>query len=337
MKIFTVQGRGFGDAVICSAALRACKLREGSSYVVAGKKSNLCVLRTLGVSAEWVDIPFPASTGKQCDLASLYRLLRAGLQLRRRSFDLGVNVAPDFREDLLFRIVKPRRTVRAFYGNLSDATQKFHAFNLLRYGQEVDLSNELRGIYWQQAALFAKATGCPEPQNVVPLPRRSDNADLIGVHPFAGHPSREWPLTRWRQFIDRLLANGSPVVCFCPPGGRSRLERAGIIERNGLQIAEDGIEDFCRRVQTLRLLVCHESFAAHVAIYFGVPKIVISGSGDPDVWLGGQDYLTAGDKCPWFPCHGRPKCTGKSDQYICVNGVDITIVEKAVLEALRKF
>ncbi len=132
----------------------------------------------------------------------------------------------------------------------------------------------------------------------------------------------------------QIVYKGKRVVCFCPKGSGAKLAEVGIRKTAEIQIAEGDIEDFCNGIRGVGLLVCHDSFSAHLAAFYGIPRVVINGSGDPKVWLAADDYLSAGSQCAHYPCHGRPVCKGTAAEYICVHGVSVCDVVDKITSTL---
>ena len=137
---------------------------------------------------------------------------------------------------------------------------------------------------------------------------------VLAVHAQARLPSKQWPLSRWRELAasDRV-AEKFELVEVLPEG------------------AEPVTPEHARKVPTPDLLslvavlwgadavLCHDSFPAHLAAALGKPVVTIFGSGEPD-WFApwnNRHGVVQRRACPLHPCIDR--CG--MDSYLCLDVV----------------
>jgi len=137
---------------------------------------------------------------------------------------------------------------------------------------------------------------------------------LIGIHPTAGTPSRQWPLSHFVRLIELILEQTpATIVIFGGKGDRGYVKE--IIKQ--IQIKEEDnnrvhslvgqitLEEFMEIVQVCHLFIGNISGPAHIASILGVPTLTIfSGMVSPHEWSPlGEKTLCISLNVPCAPCY----------------------------------
>jgi ADP-heptose:LPS heptosyltransferase len=99
---------------------------------------------------------------------------------------------------------------------------------------------------------------------------------LVGIHPGASVPAKQWPLNRFHE-VAVTLAKGknTRVLAFVDPAGYG----ASLGEIDGVAAAQVSLRQLMALIQRCRLLVCNDSGPMHIAGALGVPTVAIFGTG----------------------------------------------------------
>ena len=99
---------------------------------------------------------------------------------------------------------------------------------------------------------------------------------LIGIHPGASVPAKQWPLTRYHE-VARTLAErkDARVLAFVDPAGYG----ASLGEIEGVVAAQVTLRQLMALIERCRLLVCNDSGPMHIAGALGVPTVAVFGTG----------------------------------------------------------
>lgn len=330
-SLVLLQSRGLGDTVVLASTLRGFAPRQ---MTIFGKPANLELLRHLGVTADSIPVPFPASTGKSVSLLAMVALTRALWRGRRKRFQTGINLFPDVREDAAFRLVRPRQMWRARYPSghpVPTGSRGTRFVDRWGFGTPIDVL-PAQSIYESYLEIFRRVGVAGSASATAPAARRAtETTGIIGLHPFAGHACREWPLPEWAKLAAGLEADGHRVEVCCEP--RRAPEVHAAFQAHGV-VAKSTSTSMSALIEHIRgsaCIICADSLPSHLGRFFGVPTIVINGAGDPAVWSAGATVVSSGDRCPVYPCHGTQPCRGTSWQHICVSAVPV----QATLDAVR--
>jgi len=151
------------------------------------------------------------------------------------------------------------------------------------------------------------------------------NRPVLAFHPHARLPGKQWPPERWKE----LLATDSVRTNFdlleIVPPGCNPVEAAEI-----RRVSTPDTAALIGAVASADVLLCHDSFPAHLAAALGKPVVTIFGSGEPD-WFApwqNRERVVQRRVCPLHPCIDR--CG--MDRYICVDAVAVA----DVLQQLEK-
>lgn len=119
------------------------------------------------------------------------------------------------------------------------------------------------------------------------------------IHPGSGSPSKCWPLERFIELADRLVAAGEKVTFVL---GEAEVEQwpadavAKLADRAPLEKPADLVSLY-QLIRTASRFVGNDSGPGHLAGIVGVPTVIVFGPGDPSSWkpLGPSVRVVAGE------------------------------------------
>ena len=125
-----------------------------------------------------------------------------------------------------------------------------------------------------------------------PVPRLSLNSqpstlNQLALHPGSGSEKKNWPETKWAEFIARLT--GSTKLDLLLVGGEAeggRLQRlAAAVPPERRQVAQSlPLPDLARRLQSCAAFVGHDSGISHLAAALGLPCLVLWADALEEIW-----------------------------------------------------
>ncbi len=125
-----------------------------------------------------------------------------------------------------------------------------------------------------------------------PVPRLSLNSqpstlNQLSLHPGSGSERKNWPESKWAEFITRLTA--STKLNLLLVGGEAeggRLERlATAVPRERRQMAQNlPLPELAWRVQSCAAFVGHDSGISHLAAALGLPCLVLWADALEEIW-----------------------------------------------------
>jgi heptosyltransferase-3 len=145
-------------------------------------------------------------------------------------------------------------------------------------------------------------------------------------------------MEKWQHLARLLLNSDLDVHVFGAPSEADELNRYfGSLDQSRIRIVTGGLSEYFAAVSQVQVLLCHDSFASHVAFALGVPTILLNGANDATAWPPpGTMVLAAGPDLPCYPCYNRPTCFGSDHEYACVRHISLDSVIEAVWCALKK-
>jgi len=269
-----------------------------------------------------------------------------GLALRRRRFDLAIDVRGEFpHAAVLWLCGAPRRLGWDAAGGgflLTDSPA------YLPDRPEV----ESRAALLAQLAIRPAAGDAPW-RPAFPLPRlprveklltrfdaeRTPNSPRIVLHVGAGTAAKRWPAEHWRELIGRLVFHEQAQVVLV--GGRQdrRIAQeiladdrpAGVIDCTGML----NISELAVVLGSAELFVGADSGPAHLAAAVGRPVVVLfSGTNNPRQWRPcGEQVTVIRRRVECSPCHAR-RCP--LPNHPCMRGLTPNSVARAVDDHLRR-
>jgi heptosyltransferase-3 len=122
--------------------------------------------------------------------------------------------------------------------------------------------------------------------------------------------------------VVKLTDRGIAVTLFGAPAEEGRLRN--IFGGLNVEFSCTTLRGFSARLLTLDLFIGLDSFGGHVAYLCGIPSIILTGSNDPELWLppNAKAVFSSGG-CPHWPCYNKPRCRGRTDEFICIKSVTV--------------
>ena len=116
---------------------------------------------------------------------------------------------------------------------------------------------------------------------------RQDACPALALHPGSGSEKKNWPESKWTEFITRLT--GSTKLNLLLVGGEAesgRLKRlAAAVPPERGQVAQNlPLPDLARRLQSCAAFVGHDSGISHLAAALGLPCLVLWSDALEEVW-----------------------------------------------------
>jgi ADP-heptose:LPS heptosyltransferase len=288
-KLLIIQLWQLGDLVLATPFIRAAA--EKFEVTLLAKPFAFDLQPRLWPQIEIIPFvsPWTAFTGK-------YRLHRwpwralFGLRekLARGGFDIGISARWDPRDHFLLWFAGVPR--RIGFGRLKSGA-------LLTDPLAKPDPREHQYEFWRVIGCRLNLT-LPARASI-PLPPSRANGGVL-VHSGAGQPVRVWPLSRYRELVERLRKNNFPVMIACDPDQRDWWLQAG--ERD--VATPRTVTELLALIDRASALVGNDSGPGHLATFCGVPALTIFGPQLPE-WFAPLHPKTVsieGHACPYKPC-----------------------------------
>lgn len=331
--------RHLGDAVIVAGFVNALSERyPGVAIDVLGRGDLRGVTEAFCSIREFIPIELPVFGHHRKGLAAMSDALGKIALLRSRRYDCCINLMGDLRENAIATTVGAGERISPAWPAASPFRNHIRTARLLGLAGKGSVPVD-GGGYYASIESFAEQLGLPGlrwPKMIRPKRAQAD-VPVVGIHPGASHPSKQWPADNWRELIRRLDSQDYKLTIFGSPSETDRLHHdfAAEIETFVIEVVTAGMAGFLDSLATVDLLVCMDSFSSHAAHAIGVPTVVLHGPFDPSVMTPPSGTpLSAGDMCGIFPCYKGQSCANKSSRYICVRGIEVETVLRAVDSAI---
>lgn len=344
-RLITLHLRHNGDAVVEAMFIRQIKQASPQLEVDAvGRPEFEPILRLLSPIHRYVPIDVPMLRSHELRIAGLLRSAPVLWQLRRVRYDAAINLVGDVRANLIGRLTGARLNVAPIWA-------KKHAFRRFvhqaRKGWPLDVAIPIPitevnvyDIANFMARVLSGSFVTKMAVNARVAPDGSRRArHVVGIHPGASRPWREWPLERWAPIVRELVASGLRVKVFVAPSEKGRVTSALRLDERvpGVSLSAGSVEGFLSELPTVDLLLGMDSFSVHAAFAQQVPTIMLNGANDPEIFAPpGAVVLGAGERCRFYPCYNRPKCQGRAGEYICIKGIADSDILRAVRHTLGR-
>jgi len=131
---------------------------------------------------------------------------------------------------------------------------------------------------------------------------------LVVLHPGAGWPTKQWPVTGFAEVGRRLVEQGGArVLVFWGPGEKPLAERLlALLPMSARMVPETGLKEAMAFLKQCDLFLGGDSGPLHLASALGRPVVGLYGPSDPvrnGPFLGSFRVLRAGSPCG--PCYRR--------------------------------
>jgi heptosyltransferase III len=342
-RILVVQAHNLGDAVISTALIEtiASGLPTAQIDVVTRPEMGQIFAHNPSVHGVFTG-RFPMGSVRDFGLKEMLALPLLLNRLRGRGYTDVINLAGDFREEILGKLV-------SHGDNWSPEWSADHPCSKVIRRSAIDIANRpifipanRPNIYDAAWIMGTAVSGAAGERSALYTPDKKKIAwnpieNAIGIHPMASQPWRRWEMGKWQFLARYLVAQEMNVYVFGAPSETEELHRYfDSLDSSRIKIVTGCLSDCFTAISRLRVLLCHDSFASHAAFALGVPIILLNGANDAAAWAPpGAVVLAAGPGLTCYPCYNRPTCFGSSDEYACIGRIEIDSVIKAVWDVLK--
>jgi heptosyltransferase-3 len=342
-RILILQAHNLGDAVISTALIEtiARGLPSAQIDVLTRPEIHSIFAHNPYVNCVYTG-RFPMGSVHDFGLREVFALPHLIGRLRHREYTDVVNLAGDFREEFLGKLVSRR-------DNWSPAWSSNHPCAKVIRRSAIPLANRpilipanKPNIYDAASIVGTAVSGVEEHGSALYTPTKKKIAwnpleNVVGIHPMASQPWRRWEMEKWQTVARHLVEQKVDVHVFGSPSEKEELFRYfGALDSSRIKIVTGDLSECFAAISRLRMLLCHDSFASHVAYALGVPTILLNGANDAVAWAPpGAVVLAAGPSLTCYPCYNRPTCFGGSNEYACIRHVEIVSVIEAVWNLMR--
>jgi ADP-heptose:LPS heptosyltransferase len=338
-----VQAHNLGDAVISTALVETIALGLPTAQIDVLTRPEIAQIFSHNPSVNCVFTGrFPMGSVHDFGTREMLTLPSLIGRLRRRAYTDVINLAGDFREEFLGKLISRRN-------NWSPEWSKDHPCSKVIRRSAVRLANrpvlipvDKPNIYDAASIVGTAVSGANGQKSVLYTPEKEKIAwnpleRAVGIHPTASQPWRRWEMEKWQRLAQFLIDRGMEVHVFGAPSEAEELNKYfGVLDKSRVKIVTGNLSSYFAAVSQVQVLLCHDSFASHVAFALGVPAILLNGANDAAAWSPpGVVVLAAGPGLTCYPCYNRPTCFGSSGEYACIRNVEINSVIEAVWNVLK--
>lgn len=292
-RILVVEYWNLGDMVLILPLLRNLRLHyPGSKITLLGNSKVACLLEGQNLVDEVVNAPIPwarhFSRWRKYNPFSLIWLefVRTLIRLRAQRFDLGLTGRMDIRDNFILWAAGIRR--RVGYGVGGGA-----CFLTDRVPPDLRFPHRSR-LWLRLIEALGKNAFVTRPELLLDSSQRNfarqfleehglgANEVLIGIHPGARIPTRQWGVQNFEAVAKKLTADFPiKILWFAEPGNVSDVP----LEANWLLPVPLELRQFLSVLACCRLLICNDSGPMHLAGALGVPVVAVFGPQEPN-WFG---------------------------------------------------
>jgi ADP-heptose:LPS heptosyltransferase len=285
-KIIVFDFGGIGDLVLAIPFLRELKAAFPTSEV-----SVLCAERAGQILKEQPYI-------KRLFLApiTLFGLLKVGLKLHKKRFDMAINLMPAtsyvsaIKMYFLFLLINARQWVgrdtesRGFFYHIKIPEKKMQRENeVVFYGKifkaiaDQDFDEQLEFHISQRNR---KRAG-----ELLTKERNFHEDPFILINPGSDWPAKRWPIARYAEVV-KSLKDLFPQIEFGVIGTQGELELAQFIKQNvGDRVfilsGKTPLELLPAVLEQASLVLTNDSGPAHIARAVGTPAVILAGPSEP--------------------------------------------------------
>ncbi|OGP82008.1 MAG: hypothetical protein A2Z08_09220 [Deltaproteobacteria bacterium RBG_16_54_11] len=285
-KIIVVDFGGVGDLVLSIPFLRGLKTAFPSTEV-----SVLCADRAGMILKEqsYINRLFLSPI-------TLLGLFKTGLQLRKKRFDMAINLMPEtsyfsaIKMYLLFLLINARQWVgrntegRGFFYDIKVPEQKMQIENeVLLYGRILKtISNE---DFEKRLELPCSEANKKRAGALLSRERKLRKYPFVLVNPGADWPAKRWPIERYAELVKRLKES-FPHCEFGIIGTQAEGELAHFLkeavgDRVFILSGKTPLEILPAVMEKACLAITNDSGPAHIARAVGTPVVILAGPSAP--------------------------------------------------------
>ncbi len=341
-RVLLVQTRNLGDAVISTALVET--IARGLPTVAIDVLTRPEIAQIFAHNPHVHDVftgRFPMGSMRDFGFREALALPSLMSRLRRKRYTDVVNMTGDFREELVGQLLTRRNNWSPAWSPEHPCSKAVRPSAIRLANRPVSIPASQPNIHDAVASVGAAVTGARAQKPALYTPAKekitwSPEERAVGLHPMASQPWRRWELEKWSAVAQALIERDLNVHVFGAPTEAAELTKHfGSLDASRLRITTGRLSNYFSSVATMRVLLCPDSAASHVAYALGVPAILLNGANDAAAWAPpGTHVLAAGPELRCYPCYNRPTCFGSVDEYACVRRIQVNSVLETVWDVL---
>lgn len=310
--VFLFQSYQVGDFFMALPAIR--RLHRGMPVTVLCRPDCAFVLRRLGIPALPCVFPFLARPS----LPSFFASLREARRLRGRLGGAALDFHSDPRTAFFLKLAGTREAIsyRRPAARFFDRLLPLSPAAVHQGEKDMDLAMrflEERGKHAGDVShelLKAGPSNDPPgtlPDEPVPPPAAAPAAtryDLL-LSCWTRKEEKNWPLSRWDEVLNLLLARGRRPAVIVPPDGDSAFRDFRARWDSRLEFIQGDLEEIHDRARDSAAVIALDNFLGHLGAHFGKPVFWINGSSDPEHVRPRGAAVVQKDPMPCRPCGHR--------------------------------
>jgi len=277
-KILLVRFSAIGDCVMAAWTATSIKERHPDAFLVWAVEGRCApVVDRHRLVSQRVEFPRDRWRLKKWSPATWKEQVLKHTRLRKIGFDFGIDLQGHSKTAICLRIASPRRRISAA------ATDGFAAKLNPVLGNRPE---GLHQIEWFQRVLQTMGDYSLPKMPVMPAVPSETNPKLVSISVSAGQEFKAYPLERWQQIAERVVASGYEVTLL---GGRTDkgFDMPGVTNEVGKLRLKDTLSVVSMSVVHLAA----DTGTGHMAAALGTPVVSVFGPTDPDVF---RPYATNG-------------------------------------------
>ena len=289
-NILIINFKYLGDLIVCTPAIRAIrKSFPGSKITLLARKEYSSVLRGNPNLDEiiWFDSAAKKLQGFKKILAELnfIKLLRkkkfdcvislqSGDRYTQWAYLTGANkrVGPQKQKlnflltDKVF-VFEDTISYREYYLRIAESAGAIRVGDYLEYYPDKELEE------WKSE--FLKSNSLEE------------TSGIIAIHPGASEPTKIWPLGKYLEVINQLLAKGDrKIILLVGPAEKQLVDKNLLASNKNIVLCDtsDNIHKLGAILEKSKLLICNDSGVRHLAAALKIKTITLFPEDKIDSW-----------------------------------------------------
>jgi len=337
IRILFIHFRSYGDLIISlNALIPISSISPDITVDVITNDSNAMLLFKYFLKSKKIFLTnYPLFLReKPLSFIKLKNFIKLIFQLRRNKYDYCLNIFSALRENLFGYLVGPKQNLAPYWAHN-------HSFkNTIKRPNYFIKKNIYIPVYkkniYEIINNIVKHFGAKNLIHDNIADNISNNIKIIGIHPFARQRCKLWSFEKWIKLIKLINNKGFHVWIFCSKDELSLAKKYFYeVINNQNTLHADTLEIFIKKLSNVSLLIGLDSFSIHLAYFLNVPRIMLNGANDPEIWLPPfTKVFNNGSKCKFHPCYNKPKCIGSDFEFVCIKSIEVKEVYSYIINKL---
>jgi ADP-heptose:LPS heptosyltransferase len=338
LKIIVIDFGGIGDLVLSIPFLRGLKTAFPSSKV-----SMLCAERAGMIlkGQPYIDKLFLAPI-------TILGLLKTGLQLRKKRFDMAINLMPEtsyfsaIKMYLLFLLINAQQWVgrntegRGFFYHIKVSEEEMQRENeVIFYGKILKAISD--GTFDERLEFHISQANREKAGDLLSKERSFHKYPLVVINPGSDWPAKRWPIERYAEVVQRLNTS-FPQVEFGVIGTQAESEmgfmiKKGVGENVFILSGKTPLAVLPAVLAKASLVLTNDSGPAHIARAVGSPVVILAGPSAPAFFsIQGKNESSV----IYHPVSCAPCLRVSCDKMDCWKAISVEEVVEAISKILKK-